>query len=105
MAVSALAVKAIHWIVKAFRFYRSRRTEFNTAIVALRAAGIATKQLEKFSDGLKKVEETVGAHTHAWPEIALAARGKRAPELTAADAKYLNAFKKLFDKTIKKRFA
>ena len=105
MSIGARAGKAIRWLAKAFRFYRSRRTEFNTAIAALKAAGVATKQLEKFSKGLKKIEETVGAHTHAWPEISAAAKAKRAPKLTAADARYLNAFKKLFDKTIKKRFS
>ena len=104
MSIGALAGKAIRWLVKAFRFYRSRSTEFKVAIAALKATGVATEQLEKFSKGLIKIEQTVGAHTHAWPELAAAAKERRAPKLTYADARYLNAFKKLFDKRIKKRF-
>ena len=104
MSASALVATAISWLARSFRFWRSNKTEFGAALATLRAAGLAPKVLESLAKGLQKVEETVGAHTSAWPKIARAKKQKEGLTLSAAEVKYLAAFKSVFDRTVKRRF-
>ena len=103
IAVGALAVRALRWLGRAYKFWRSKNVEFDVAIKALRVAGIGNRLLEKIAKRLHKVEETEGAHTSAWSKIDRAKKQKRGLTLTAAEVKYLFAFKKVFD-LLKKRF-
>ena len=105
MSIGALAGKAIRWLVKAFRFYRSRNAEFKVVSAALRSMGIADKVLEKLSKRLIKVEETWGAHTTAWAKIKKAKKSKTSLTLNSREVAYLYAFKRVFDGTVKKRFS
>ncbi len=104
IAVGALAAKAIRWLVRSFKFWRSNKTEFSAALAVLKAAGLAPKILEDMSSDLRKVEETLGAHTSVWSKTDKAKKQKSGLTLTVAEVKYLYAFKRVFDKRFKKRF-
>ena len=105
MRIGALAGKAIRWLAKAFRFWRSRGTEFKVVAAALRSMGLAEKLLEKLSKRLIKVEETWGAHTSAWAKIKKAKKAKTSLTLNSREVAYLYAFKGAFDDTVKKLFS
>ena len=91
IAVGALAKKAIRWLVRSFKFWRSNKMEFSAALAVLKTAGLAPKILEDISSDLRKVEETVGAHTSLWSKTKQAKKEKRGLTLTVAEVKYLYA--------------
>ncbi len=104
MGLKTIAVKAVKWLVRAFNWYRGRNTEVKYVLGVMKRLGFATKQIEKFTRLLEKVERTSGARTDAWGKIQRGAKQNRAAALDAADTKYLYQFKRAFDKAIKKPF-
>ena len=102
MGLSAIAAKAVRWLLKAFGAYRKHKADINLAIGLIKKTGFATKQLERFMELQAKVEKRWGARTNAFAKIERAAKAKKAVVLDAADTRYLFEFKRIFDKTIRR---
>jgi hypothetical protein len=100
--LSVAASAAVRWLTRAWRVYRTYQTEINMGMAAIKNMGFATKMVTKFFELQAKVERTVGAKTDAWRKIHNGARDKRSVTLSIEDVRYLNKFKGVFDKTIKR---
>jgi hypothetical protein len=103
MALGAVAVKAVKWLIRAFTWYRRRNDDVKMVLGVMKSLGVASKQLDKVTTLLEKAERTVGSQTDAWGKIKRAKKDRAGLTLTAADVRYLYVFKKAFD-IIKKPF-
>ena len=89
MGVGKYAKQAIQWLIGAAKTIFDRNTE-------------VSKMLNRFLLGIAKVEQHQGAHTSFWSKTEEAAKAGTVPEYTAEEIAYINQFKRVFDKNLKK---
>ena len=102
MGIGSLAIKAVTWLKRAVGFIRHNRELTKTIAMSVFANNERiAKRVEKFFTKAARVETMWGAHTNAWGLIEDGAKRGDAVTLPVAEVKYLNQFKRAFDKTIK----
>lgn len=99
MNVGALALKALEWIGRVVGLVKSPIGKEFTRTILGKVLG---DRAPRYMAALARLEQTVGAHTSAWPKIEAAAENNTELVLTAEEADYLNRFKRVWDRNIKR---
>ncbi len=102
MGVGKYAKQAIQWLIGAAKTIFDRNTEVSNFVASAKALGFESKMLNRFLLGIAKVEQHQGAHTSFWSKTEEAAKAGTVPEYTAEEIAYINQFKRVFDKNLKK---
>lgn len=98
MNIGRLALKALTWIGRIIGLIETPAgRNFLNVILGKVLGDKAPHYLKK----LAQLEQTIGAHTSAWPKIENGAKTNQSVLLDSTEAMYLYEFKRLWDKHIK----
>ena len=99
MGIGKLALRALEWLGRIIGLVQTPLGKQFTRTILGRVLGDrAPHMLAK----LAELEAGVGAHTSAWPKIEAASKQNTELVLTPEEADYLNRFKEIWDKHVKK---
>ena len=99
MGVGKLALKALEWIGRIIGLVQTPiGKEFTRTILGKVLGDRAPHYMAK----LAQLESTIGAHTACWAKVSAGAATGDVVTLDPDEVKYLNRFKELWDKHVKK---